>query len=526
MIRLRILFLSAFLLAQYQVSAQASLEVYAESGIYISGDAVRLYIMPFSPGEERVDVTTLLVAPGGRVLNTTRHLITPLEKSGMVILPSDLETGAYKLISFLPGSSERNDLLIHVYHPSVFASALAPENANADLGPEREEPGFGLLEVRITSAGNQATAVIPPAEKLGDGIAMGLIKVVQEDLGDLPVRGISVPSGKLDFEQSFDVETISQDPNSRISFYFLNQGIVEEYYLADRERMYEGLKEHYGGGPVWAYQFDPSGNRMGRVKVRVERTGMPVFDAFSDVVPYNEKVREILESKRIRKFVDQVYDSESEPVVSIMEEEFDLSPDAIVRPSRYEGYATLREALASIVPKTQIIRRSGIYEARLSPSNSGFRYPENPLVLMDGVPIFGLDSLMEMPLYDIETIAVYNSLEKLRRFGTMGRFGALSITLKDGVENPLETYRSELPVFSGISDLTGGSPEFSSGAPDLRAAVHWDPSLRIRTGQPASIRWQMSDVPGEYVVWGLLYGSDGKPYVFSESFTYTGQDSR
>jgi len=508
------------------VGLAQELHVVGESSLYISGDPVRMQVIVLDqegiPSDDSQVITTFLAAHDGTTVARQRFMITPLEKGAVFLLPADLETGRYKLISVMSDGKAQNEVLINVYNPSVFSSSSAPKNADSDLGIDALADNLEGVEIgiRVTGGENRASLILPALDQASSGTGVALVHVFHNAYGDQPVAGRNVTSNVGEITLEYDLKWLTEDPNARVSFYFLDQGLVEEYYLADGDRIYNGLKNHYGGGPVWAYQFDGQGNRLGAIPVDMRMSNSPVFGSFMNVVPYNEKVRNILENKRIRKYVDQVYRSETESVESLLDEEYDMSADATVRPDRYEGYATLREALANIVPKTQVIRRSGLYEIRLSPSNSGFRYPEKPLVLVNGIPTFETDSLMDIPFSNLERISIFNSLERLRRFGTLGRFGVVDIRLKADVENPLAEFRASLPVMQGISDAVIGEPSYTEGSPDLRSDVFWDPSIRIYLARPNEVSWPMSDLPGIYRVWGLVFTPDGKPRVFNERFNH------
>ena len=433
------------------------LDVYSESMLYISGDLMRLQVVPVDkngamvPGKHLVN--TYLVSHTGKIVSDVRFLITEYDKSGAIFLPEDIQTGVFKLISFLPGVANQTEVKIYIYNPSIFSSSVAPENADLAAGLP-ELPVISGEAVTVERKNSLLQFEMKPIDPTQSEPGIGMLKVYHKKMDTPPVGGRVVASPRReDSGIDFDFELITDHPNSRLSFYFLDQAMVQEYFLADKELMLKGLREHYGSGPVFAYQFDRDGSRLGEILLSISKRNQPVFQSFDNSVPFNSGIQEILENKRIRKFVDQVYRNQRDKVISIQEEEFDRTPDTATYPDRYEGIATLREILASIVPKSQVIKRNGVYEARLSPANSGFRYNEAPLILINGVPTYHLDSLMETPVQDVEVIETFNSLEKLRRFGTLGRFGVISIKFRKDVDDPLAEKEICCPLFQGSVTL-------------------------------------------------------------------------
>ncbi len=484
----------------------------SESSLYVSGDMIRLQLVAVKAtgvpvSEDRV-VHTYLVNHSGQVVLKRKFLITEIDKAGYIPLPEDLETGNYKLVACQAGADSRTVIEFPVYNPNIFSSSVPPKNADINLGLKYELPANNLRIINNTEleAGQLASIGISAPKEGGEGVMT--VKVFDPLFETPPLVGSvnsrSVPS---QIDDRIEFEYISRNPNSRISLYFVEQGYVEEFYLADEAKIIEKLPVLFGSGHLFAYQFDQEGNRLGEVPATVIRAQQITFDRIDNTVPFDRSVQQILEKKRVRKYVDQVYRTDDNAVVSLMAEEFDTEPDRSVVLENFSGVVTLREALANITPKTQVIRRNGKYEIRLSPESSGFRYGESPLVLINGVPAYDLDSLFEMEASRVNSIDLYISLEKLRRFGTFGRFGVVSINLARGEENPWQYKMEGLPEYFGVSDLV--SEPVRIEGPDLRPVPFWDPAIRLRPQFDPTFRFQMSNVAGDYIVWSLALLKDG-----------------
>ncbi len=505
--------LLAFLSAGAFAQSANQVHMVTESSAYVSGDMVRLQLMVMDASgrpvtEDRI-IHTFLTDHRGTVVLKRKFLVTDIEKAGFIQLPADLETGKYTLVACIAGADTRARLSLSVYNPSIFASSIPPDNADTGLGLESSLPAANLTlrpegALNVSSMANLAIELPKTANK-----GVMLTKIYDPRFETAPVMSEITESPVPEaIEDKLSFEYITTDPNSRISLYFMEQGFVEEFYLAEEEKILEKLPALFGSGHIYAYQFDAQGNRLGELPVKVEPATRISFATSDNTVPFNDEIRQILEKKRVRKFVDQVYRNGEDPVVSLMAEEYNMNPDRTVVLSNFSGIASLREALSNITPKTQVIRRDKEYELRLSPENSGFRYQESPLILMEGVPTFSLDSLIEMPSEDIESIEVFISLDKLRRFGTFGRYGVVSIHLTKPEENPLQEKLDKIPVYYGVSDLV--SEPVSVDGPDLRPVAFWDPALRLSGQEEIMIRWNPSDVAGEYIAWSLVVGADGR----------------
>ncbi len=486
--------------------------VTTESSLYVSGDLIRMQVVAVDatghPLSEETLIHSFLVAHDGTIVMKRKYLITDIDKAGYFQLPDDLETGNYKLVLCLAGAASRTEVLLPIYNPNIFSSSIPPQNADLgeSIGQAEPEERFNVFSTEKLVASETATININLPEETS-GIMVGKLYDPRYETSPKTGEVVNQPVPE-NIEDNITFQYLSSNPDSRISLYFLEQGYVEEFYLAEEAEILEKLPTLFGSGNIYVYQFDPQGNRLGEVPAIVERADQLSFGTFSNTVPFDTYVRQVLEKKRVRKYIDQVYRNGSDPVTSLMAEEFDTRPDRSVLLENYSGIATLREALSNVTPKTQVIRRGKSYEIRLSPENSGFRYTEQPFILVDGIPGFAIDSLYEMPVSMFKSVDLFISLEKLRRFGTFGRYGVLSIHLAKEEDNPWLSKLANLPVYNGVSDLV--AEPINIKGPDLRPVALWDPSIRISADGNGLVRYKTTDVAGEYVFWSYLIYPDGR----------------
>ncbi|MEB2776968.1 hypothetical protein SYJ56_16750 [Algoriphagus sp. D3-2-R+10] len=486
------------------------------SSIFVSGDLVKLKLLTLDeegkPISDGALINLYLVTHNGQTAEIKRFDSSQNDSGSAFLLPSELSTGNYKLVGHIPGSKFQTEAIIHVYSPTIFSSTALPANANPDLGLPSPTPMKEISDLELEV--QQAILTVNSKSSESGFLTM---KIFDSFLETAPVLG-TVKNSEIDVNNSgkFELTPLSNDPNSRISVFFLEQGIVEEFNMRDSLEMESKLIRHRGSSSIWAYQFDNLGQNIGEVFVEVEEWDSNQFSSFENIVPFNDRVVNILDHKRKRKYIDQIYGTDIDNFESIWEETEIVKADQVYFSKDYESIATLREAFSGIVSKASVKRSKDGYQLVLSPANAGFRFENGPLILFNGSPIFELGELIETPFHLIESISVFNSIQSLKRFGILGRFGVVSIEMKEEFDNPLIAKKEAYPYYHGVNELVQVKEEFDPTDPDLRPVLLWGSSQFIQPDQTLTFDWKASDVLANYVMWIDFIRNDGASIQWSQ----------
>lgn len=507
-------------LASFGQSASLKVRMLVSSSVYVSGDLVALQLQTLD-SKGMLDsagslINLYLVGHDGSTVAIERFNSGKQNTDQAFLLPEELSTGNYKLIAQIQGSRFHTEALIHVYSPTIFSSTALPENANPELGTEltkASSPGENI-QWKVNKDSFSISS-----ETLDFGVLA--VKVFDPLLEGYPVLGV-IKESELGEEniESFQLNPPSKDPSSRISVFFLDQGLVEEYNMRDSVSMEEKLVQHQGSSSVWAYQFDDLGEPIGEVTVNISDWKNKQFSTFDNTVPFDDAVVNILDHKRKRKYIDQIYRTDFDNYESFLKKSDQVAPDQVYLSKDYQGIATLREAFSGIVSKAAVKRNKDSYDLILSPANAGFRYEKSPLILFNGSPIFQFGDLIETPMHQIYSISVYNSFQSQKRFGILGRFGVVSIEMKPEFDDPLGTKKETYPFYLGINDLVQiNFEETDSSSPDLRPVLLWISGETITSENPKTLEWEGSDVQDEHVIWVDLLRKDGTSEQWSQPLT-------
>ena len=171
----------------------------------------------------------------------------------------------------------------------------------------------------------------------------------------------------------------------------------------------------------------------------------------------------------------------------------------------YTRFVTMEEVMREYVAEVRVRKKNEQfnYEVKNIPYNSFFT--NNPLVLLDGLPVF-----------DINQVISYDPL-KVEKIDIMARKYYLNGTDYDGIVS-YSTYKKDFNGFeldpnALVLEYEGlqlkrefYSPEYKtaqqrkSRLPDYRTLLHWSPEIKTDEHGKQSISFYTSDLPGKYAV--------------------------
>jgi hypothetical protein len=198
----------------------------------------------------------------------------------------------------------------------------------------------------------------------------------------------------------------------------------------------------------------------------------------------------------------------------------------------YTRFTTMEEVMREYVSEVNVVRKDKHYHFTTF-NNAGFALQNlqpsertmmsDPLVLLDGVPVFDVDKIIA---YDPLKVKKLEVVAARYIWGPVRADGIVSYT----------TYKGDLPGFSlnphdVILDYDGlqkqrifYSPDYStdkalqSRLPDFRDVLYWSPDINTNANGEGKISFFTGDVPGKYLV--ELQGISANGNAGSASFTF------
>ncbi len=238
----------------------------------------------------------------------------------------------------------------------------------------------------------------------------------------------------------------------------------------------------------------------------------PFFEKYSDIKlqPFKvaENLRHMIEDQSISMQVQNIWSSDK--LSAFVNSPADTNaffgnPSKTYLLDKYTRFTTLEEVLREYVELTSVRLRKGEFHLQVADVRRSQFFDGEPLVLLDGVPMFDMNKFMAYDPLKIKRLDVLNErfLENVTSFD-----GILSFT----------TYKGNLPGFdldphAAVLDYEGlqvrrefYSPVYdteqkrSSNFPDFRNVLCWSPDIRTDSSGKNKLNFYASDIPGKYAV--------------------------
>lgn len=174
----------------------------------------------------------------------------------------------------------------------------------------------------------------------------------------------------------------------------------------------------------------------------------------------------------------------------------------------------MEELFTEIVPTAKYRKNREQYSFAIFDSKGNIT-SENPLILLDKIPVFDANKIMGLDISLIEKVEVINRNYIL---GENTFNGVIMLTTKTknfaGIEFPKSSIFIEYPTIQKSDDI-----DFSAGnnlpkdkrIPDFRTTLYWNPQVQmLQNGN--EITFQTSDSKGIYDIIIKGFSTDGKPF--------------
>jgi hypothetical protein len=174
----------------------------------------------------------------------------------------------------------------------------------------------------------------------------------------------------------------------------------------------------------------------------------------------------------------------------------------------------MEELFTEIVPTAKYRKSKGQYSFAIFDLN-GNVISENPLLLLDKIPVFDANKIMGLNISLIEKVEVIN---KNYILGENTFNGVILLTTKTenfaGIDFPKSSIFIEYPTIENSVENTRFSIEklpVNRRIPDFRTTLFWEPNIQL-SANATDINFQTSDNKGTYDIVVKGYSSNGQAY--------------
>ncbi len=192
------------------------------------------------------------------------------------------------------------------------------------------------------------------------------------------------------------------------------------------------------------------------------------------------------------------------------------NPETTVVLDDYVETPSLEIVFKELVPKVHVRKKKGKYNLAIFDSENEIFY-NNPLILIDEIPVFDVNELMKVSPKDIEKIELHKTPYILGDHVINGIIMIHTLTNNfGGMIMPKSAaffdYNTLMPSFKFTAKRYNTNTELKSRSADFRTLLHWEPFIKEENRK--KLNFYTSDQKGIYE--GYFFGSykDGQTFHF------------
>jgi hypothetical protein len=220
----------------------------------------------------------------------------------------------------------------------------------------------------------------------------------------------------------------------------------------------------------------------------------------------HEQVQRIYDGSHLSQFVLQKVDSNP----------FYMVPDEKYLLDDYTRFQTMEEVLREYVYSMNVNRRKENFQLYLIDKPTQKFFPDEPLILIDGVPFFYSNELIHQDPLKIKRLDLINR-QYLIGYHTF--YGIMNLTTYngdlDGIVLDPHALVLDYPGIPGERQFFEPQYEteqqINSRMPDYRTLLYWTPEIKSGSDGEKQLHFYTSDLPGKYAIVVQGLSDSGEP---------------
>lgn len=515
---------------------KARIDLFTDRNIYVSGETVLAKI--YTPTDDASRIVYLdLVSPYGTRITGAPIEIKHNQAEGYLQLPDSLSSGTYLVRSYLKNTAGKLKIIREIWISNRFdkleeikqIKRLATSEKNQPTKTNQIQIKDLNTEYRTNNAIEAQIQIDETLQKEIDGNL--LISVAQTNssfdsgsftwVHDEGKEGMTESKGIIISGMVTDKKTAKPVPDIFVYLTIPDSIPGFQYYKTQTDgRFYFMLDKYFG--PVEAFIQCFGNTPQQRLKIKLDELfaepgDLPEFseqslsDEFRKEITQNIEAltfRKIFAQEKINKLAPEKYSSDAYPYYG--------KADHIADPQLFIDLPDFNEISKELLPGVKF--RNYNNEPSLQVINNPMRnyFSDQPLILIDGIPIRDLNRIKDMGTSDIDRIEICRTE---RYFGDLRFPGVVAIytTNADYSVIPESDLLIRLKTEAIQNQAVLAQPAIvEPSVPDLRQVIYWNPD--IKPEKNISINCTTSSVIGLYklVVRGRL--KDGTLFFTEKHF--------
>lgn len=200
---------------------------------------------------------------------------------------------------------------------------------------------------------------------------------------------------------------------------------------------------------------------------------------------------------------------------AVFEEEM-FGADVSINLEEFVIFPTMEELIREVIPSLLHRKVSGKSIVRVMLSDASVITTGDPLYVIDGVMTKNSTYFLSLKPSEILTVKIVKNINKLQRFGAMGKNGVVLVQTKKPDRENLTKLSNIIQVKGLSKPFEFRSPDYSvksnTRIPDFRSTLYWNTSLKTDSRGKVSFSFYASDDIGPLEVKLEGITSKGNPF--------------
>lgn len=208
---------------------------------------------------------------------------------------------------------------------------------------------------------------------------------------------------------------------------------------------------------------------------------------------------------------------------------FFRNPDQRYYLDDYTRFGVMEEVMREYVAPVMVRKRKDDFYFYVLNKKTNEMFRESPLVLLDGVPVFDINSIMAFDPLKVSRLDVVSSRYY---YGRLSFYGIVSYSTYTGdlAGFPVDK-RAWVTEYDGLnwqrefySPVYETEEQIYSRIPDHRTLLYWTPDVNTGPDGQAELTFYAGDLPGTYLMYVQGLTGDGMPGTASLTFEVEERD--
>lgn len=319
--------------------------------------------------------------------------------------------------------------------------------------------------------------------------------------------------------------SVSDDEDMAVGNSILIQSWIDSVSFMQTTRTNEEGKFFFASDREGENEMIIAHSKYAKGNIQLQDEFFPEFFPLTEEkITLNSAYKNVLEQQMLNLQISDSYSERKHNNGTKTETPFYVAPDKIFFIDDYIALSTLEEFLFEVVPDILPFKSKGKTVIRLPSPKTDVGFGDDPLYLVDGIPVFDADLIADLQCADLLSVGIVYE----KYFYQNETFdGIIDIHSRTGNASILELPETIHSVhFTGIQQMNNEDlcliPEADSRLPYFRTQLYWNPSVRPDENGKVRINFITPDNAGDYLIRCGLKTADGSVMYYYTSFSVDG----